>query len=78
MMKIDLIKMLIPIGLVLGIIQAFSSFETLHRSLDTIGTEHEWRFYFALAAFTIFSGMLFSLAVVLVVRWAIVKTQATR
>lgn len=68
-MKIDPKKMLIPVGLVLGTLQAVASFITFYKNIPTIGSNAEWKFYFSLAGFLIFFWMWSMLITVMVGKW---------
>jgi hypothetical protein len=49
----------------------YTIFTNLLNHVQFYGTEQQWRFYFSLISLLIFSGIMFSLVIVLIIRWGI-------
>ncbi|MFC4874568.1 hypothetical protein [Negadavirga shengliensis] len=67
------LKFSIWFGLLLGSMKVYSSFTNFLNHAHLFGTEEQWRFYFSLISLLLFSGMLFALILVLVIRAGILK-----
>lgn len=67
--KIKYLNILIFIGLLIGINKSINSYISLIGFKPTIGTNEEWRFYFQLTEFLIFSIMSLILILLIIKRY---------
>ncbi len=66
-------KLIIFIGLLIGVFASVDSFLTFQENIVKYGTNEEWRFYTSLASFVLFFSMFFSLILILLLKGIIMK-----
>lgn len=66
-------NLVILLGLLLGSGKVYFSFQNFLDHVHLLGTDNEWKFYFSLVSLLLFSGLLLSLVMVLIIRMAMIR-----
>jgi len=67
-------KLVIPVGFIFGFISTIVSFIIFSRTIDTLGSAYEWKFYASLTGFVIFLSMFLVLVIILLLNKFLIKT----